>query len=132
MTFALMAAVGSLLCFPLLFLAMFCLIELTQHRLALQTAILLTVSGRLLLEGGRGERATNPAHLHKPCVAYTLQAYCAQFKFIQLACWTFSEQWSRCLMEEAGCGIFYMHYFLAVAAGSETWPRDTEQSDGAG
>lgn len=35
-------------------------------------------------------------------------------------------------MEDAGCGVFYTHYFLAVGTSSETRPGDTEQPDGAG
>lgn len=123
-TFALRAAVGSLLYFALLFLAVLP-DRVTQHRLALQTAILLTVKWQTTLrEAEKG--ATNPGHLYKPRVAYTLRAYCTHFKFIRLACWTFSEQWSSCLMEEAGCGVFYVDYFLAVGTGSETWLGDTE------
>ena len=98
--------------------------RVTQHRLALQVAILPTVKCETTpREGEKG--ATNPAHLYKLCVAYALETYCTHFKFIHLACWTISEQWSSCLTEDAGCGIFYLHCFLAVGTSSETWLGDT-------
>lgn len=89
-TFALMAAVGSLLCFALLFLAVFCLVELHSTALWCKQQFCFQLSDRLLLKSGKKELQILPA-----CTSYFWCTHCEHTALIlsSFVCLAGPSQW---------------------------------------
>lgn len=101
---------------------MFCLIRL--HIAALRCKQQFCIQ---YVAGGIKELQILPT-----CTSHVWHTCCGQF--IHLACWTFSEWCSSCLVEDAGCGVF-LHALFSSCGHSlwkHGWGTQTEPSDGAG
>lgn len=94
---------------------MFCLIRL--HIAALRCKQQFCIQ---YVAGGIKELQILPT-----CTSHVWHTCCGQF--IHLACWTFSEWCSSCLMEDAGCGVF-LHALFSSCGHVETWLGDTDRT----